>query len=185
MLGQDKVTGFQQSKELVYATAFWYEACRLHPSVSRNAKEAIEADVFPTGLKVNKGEFIFWSDWAIARNKQGHWGPDADVFNPDRWIDEKGALRRFTQWQFHAFNGGPRLCLGQNLATYEGVAALVAIVQNFDLQFAPGWLEKAELTKGLFNDPQPTPLYSFSLTLPMRNPMLVTVKRRAPTAPAA
>jgi hypothetical protein len=35
------------------------------------------------------------------------WGEDAAELKPSRWIDEDGkTLRKFSQWQAHAFNGG-------------------------------------------------------------------------------
>lgn len=40
------------------------------------------------------------------------WGEDASEFKPSRWIDENGELIRPSQYKFHAFNAGPRLCLG-------------------------------------------------------------------------
>ena len=58
-------------------------------------------------------------------------------------------------------SGGPRVCLGQNLATYEGVSALCAIVKNFDLSYAPGYLESTVMTTGIIDNPQPTPLCVF------------------------
>ena len=54
--------------------------------------------------------------------------------------------------------GGPRVCLGQNLAIYEGVSALVAIVKQFDLSFAPSYLDQTPMTEGVISNPQPTPL---------------------------
>lgn len=39
------------------------------------------------------------------------WGPDAGEFNPDRWVDADGSLKKESQWKAHAFNGGYRLCV--------------------------------------------------------------------------
>lgn len=47
------------------------------------------------------------------------WGPDAREFNPSRFIDDQGQLKKENNWKYHVFNGGYRLCLGQDLAKYE------------------------------------------------------------------
>lgn len=115
----------------------------------------------------------------MARDPNGVWGKDAVDFKPfERWIDDEGKLRRFSTWQFHAFNGGPRLCLGQNLATYEAVSAIVAMVTSFDLSFKPGYLETTPMTEGIVECGK-APLSVFSLTLPMANPMHVVATARS------
>lgn len=35
--------------------------------------------------------------------------------------------------EYHAWNAGPRSCLGRPLATYEGITITVAILQRFDI----------------------------------------------------
>ena len=70
------------------------------------------------------------------------------------------------------------MCLGQGLATYEGVSALVAIVKNFDLSFAGDYLKTTQMTAGVIPNPEPTPMYLQSLTLPMRDPLRVIVRAR-------
>jgi len=53
---------------------------------------------------------VFWSDWAMARDP-AVWGPDAAQFKPERWLDSEGSLKRESQYKFHAFNGGYRVCV--------------------------------------------------------------------------
>lgn len=50
------------------------------------------------------------------------WGDDCCQYKPSRWIDESGNLVRVSSFKFHAFNGGPRLCLGQNLAYFDAIS---------------------------------------------------------------
>jgi cytochrome P450 len=54
---------------------------------------------------------VFWSDWTMNRDPKV-WGPDAAEFKPERWLDSEGNLVKESQWKYHAFNGGYRLCLG-------------------------------------------------------------------------
>jgi cytochrome P450 len=55
------------------------------------------------------------------------YGPDANEFRPERW-EENG--RR--GWEYLPFNGGPRICLGQQYALTEASFTIVKLLQRFD-----------------------------------------------------
>lgn len=50
------------------------------------------------------------------------------------------------------------------MAIYEGLAAIVGIVRDYDLAFAPGYRERVAKTEGILSppEPQPTPLCACS-----------------------
>lgn len=104
---------------------------------------------------------ITWNDWCRARDPE-IWGPDAAEFKPSRFLDEKGHLVKPDEWKYHVFNGGRRLCLGMNLALFEGSAVLAALAREFDFEFGKDYLATVPMCE---NDN--TPLYRSSLTLPM------------------
>ncbi|GAA5940667.1 hypothetical protein JCM1841_002016 [Sporobolomyces salmonicolor] len=166
----DKVD-YDSFKNMTQTNAVFQEGLRLHPSVPKNAWEALNDDQIPNGPRIEKGDLVFWSDWVMGRDTDV-WGPDAGEFKPSRWIEE-GQLKKESQWKAHFFNGGYRLCLGQNLALYEGAAVLAAIVRDFDLSFAPGYLETTRMT-----DIDSTPCSVGALTLTMAEPLLVRAARR-------
>ena len=172
-LGEEKVH-FDNYKSLHYANAVLHEALRLQPPVPKSLKLALEDDQIPGGPKVKAGEYVRWSDWQMARDSEV-WGEDCAEFNPGRFLDENGVFKRIDQWKFHVFNGGPRLCLGQSMATFEAVSTIVALVRNFDFEFEKGWWENVEKTQGMGWEEE-TPLYASSMTLPMKHPMMVVPK---------
>ncbi|GAA5998531.1 uncharacterized protein JCM10292_002763 [Rhodotorula paludigena] len=163
---------YDSFKNLVTTTACFQEGLRLHPSVPKNGWEALGDDVLPNGTRIEKGDTVFWSDWIMARDTS-IWGPDAGEFNPDRWVDADGSLKKESQWKAHAFNGGYRLCLGQNLALYEGTSVLAAIAREFDFAFADNYLETTHMCDNEF-----TPKYKGALTLSMAAPFMVRATRR-------
>ncbi|KAG8924692.1 Cytochrome P450 52A3, partial [Tulasnella sp. 417] len=60
------------------------------------------------------------------------WGDDADEFNPERWMDPDRARRIASDpFMFLPFNGGPRICLGQQFAYNEASFVLVRLLQKF------------------------------------------------------
>eukprot|EP01117_Protostelium_nocturnum_P019304 TRINITY_DN8338_c0_g1_i1.p1 TRINITY_DN8338_c0_g1~~TRINITY_DN8338_c0_g1_i1.p1 ORF type:complete len:513 (-),score=140.07 TRINITY_DN8338_c0_g1_i1:135-1673(-) len=178
VLGNESVS-YDNYKGLVYSMAVFHETLRLHPPVPKAFKQALKDDQLPNGGPfVKAGEWVRWSDWVMARDPN-IWGSDCGEFKPERWINEDGTLKRINQWKFHAFNGGPRLCIGQNLASFQTVATMAMILRNFELSFEEGWYENVEKVDGR-GWKEDTPMYIPSLTLPMKSPMLVKVNRNEP-----
>ena len=55
---------------------------------------------------------------------EAFWGPDAQMFRPERWLDEKdmaeGAMREIKSYKhILTFSDGPRTCLGKGFALTE------------------------------------------------------------------
>ncbi|GAA5858896.1 hypothetical protein JCM1840_006607 [Sporobolomyces johnsonii] len=162
---------YDRLKDMNYTTAVFMEGARLHPSVPINAWEAVADDQIPNGPRIEKGDKVTWSDWVMARDVEV-WGPDAGQFKPERWLDDQGKYRKESQWKAHMFNGGYRVCLGQTLATFEGVSVLAHLFTHFDLSFAPDYLATTPMVKTEWCGSE-TPLYANSVTLPMAQPLRV------------
>jgi cytochrome P450 len=54
------------------------------------------------------------------------WGPDAEEFIPERWEGKR------VGWEFLPFNGGPRICIGQQFALTESSYVTIRLLQRFD-----------------------------------------------------
>ncbi|EGG04372.1 cytochrome P450 monooxygenase [Melampsora larici-populina 98AG31] len=184
----DALVDYENYKQFINVLSVFYEGLRLHPSVPKaktpfyrslvNLRFAVDHDKLPDGPIVQPNDYLYWSDWQMARDPS-IWGDDCAEFKPSRWIDEAGKLKQYSQWKFHAFNGGPRICLGMHLATLEAVAVIVEIVRRYDMAFAPGWLASVpKIAKITQESTEETPRYGSSLTLPMAQPMQVILTRR-------
>ncbi|KAJ5232375.1 hypothetical protein N7468_005331 [Penicillium chermesinum] len=62
----------------------------------------------------------------VIHRRKDIWGPDADEFKPERWANRKAG------WEYVPFNGGPRICIGQQFALTEAGYVLVRLLQRFD-----------------------------------------------------
>ncbi|KAI8150421.1 cytochrome P450 [Fennellomyces sp. T-0311] len=152
---------YETIKNMTYAHAVFYEALRLEPVVPFNVKMAIKDDVLPDGKVIRKGDQVGWVPYAMARS-QVLWGPDAEEFKPERWITPEGELRREAASKWPAFHAGPRVCLGQNLATLEALVALSLLMKRYKFSLVPN--QKVE--------------YCMSLTHPLKNGLHVFVAKR-------
>lgn len=87
---------------------------------------------------------MVYSVFAMQR-RTDLWGPDAEEFDPDRFIDHrvKEYLTK-NPFIFLPFNAGPRICLGQQFAYNEVSCMLIKLLQTFSsFSFAkdaqPSW----------------------------------------------
>lgn len=58
------------------------------------------------------------------------YGDDADEFRPERWAND--ALKN-VGWGYLPFNGGPRVCLGQEFALLEVGYTIMRLLQTFEV----------------------------------------------------
>ena len=113
-------------------TANRHPALRLDPVVPMNSRQATTDTVLPLGggptgtspVLVRAGQMVNYAVWAMHR-RPDLYGPDAEEFKPERWE------RLRTKWEYLPFNGGPRLCIGQQYALTEAGYTTVRMVQRF------------------------------------------------------
>ncbi|GLB05087.1 hypothetical protein AtubIFM57258_011118 [Aspergillus tubingensis] len=126
---------------------FLNEVLRLYPIVPGNRRTAVRNTTLPTGggpagtdpVYVKKGQPVFYSTYVMHR-RPDLWGADADEFRPDRWNERKAG------WEYLPFNGGPRICIGQQFALTETGYVLVRLLQRFDVIEGVGKTKEGEIT---------------------------------------
>ncbi|KAI1259130.1 cytochrome P450 [Xylariaceae sp. FL1019] len=110
------------------------ETLRLYPVVPWNFRYANKDTTLPRGggkdgespVFIPKGTTCDYSVYAMHRRKD-LWGDDAEVFNPERWETTRA------RWEYLPFNGGPRICIGQQFALTEASYVIVRLLQRFDM----------------------------------------------------
>ncbi|KAL2815516.1 n-alkane-inducible cytochrome P450 [Aspergillus granulosus] len=131
---EGRMPTYEELRSLRYVQSCINESLRLHPVVPRNEREAIRDTVLPLGggpdglapVFVSKGTLVCYNLYALHR-RTDIYGADANEFRPERWMD--GKLR--PRWGYLPFNGGPRICIGQQYALTEVAYVLVRMVQEF------------------------------------------------------
>lgn len=66
-----------------------------------------------------------------TQRKTTLWGPDAQKFDPDRWLDERVKIMTANPFIFQPFNAGPRICIGQQLAYNTASFLLIRLLQTY------------------------------------------------------
>lgn len=124
---------FERLKRSQYLQWCISEILRVYPIVPINGRAAVRDTVLPSGggsdgqspLFIKKGVTVNYSVHAMHRRKD-LWGPDADEFIPERWEARRPG------WEYLPFNGGPRICIGQQFALTEIAYVLVRFIQRVD-----------------------------------------------------
>ncbi|KAE8135207.1 cytochrome P450 [Aspergillus pseudotamarii] len=124
---------FESLKACSYLQYCLNESLRLYPVAPFNRRVVARDTTLPRGggrdgrqpIYVRKGQLIMVGIYSMHRRKD-IWGPDADDFKPGRWEGRK------ISWGYLPFSGGPRVCIGQQLALTEAGYVLVRLIQRFD-----------------------------------------------------
>ena len=115
------------------------ETLRLYPVVPFNIRAALQDTTLPHGggpdrlqpIGVLKDTPVVYSILTMHRRGDLYPGsppfPSPEEFHPERW--ESWTPK---PWQFVPFNGGPRICIGQQFALTEMSYIIVRILQHFD-----------------------------------------------------
>ncbi|KAF7291232.1 hypothetical protein MIND_01266800 [Mycena indigotica] len=122
------------------------ETLRMHPSLVFTQRMAMQEDVLPLGkpyidangkthdsIYVTKGQMIHIPLLAV-NNDPEIWGPDAHVFNPERWDKTPEAVNAIPGvWaNTLAFFGGPHACIGYRFALAEIKSILFVMLRTFE-----------------------------------------------------
>ncbi|CAJ1946609.1 unnamed protein product [Sphenostylis stenocarpa] len=129
----ESVLSMEEVKKLVYLHGALCEVLRLFPPVPIERKQAIEADTLPSGHRVNANTMIMFSLYAMGRSEE-IWGKDYLEFKPERWISERGEIAYAPAYKFIAFNAGPRICLGKDLAFVQMKMVVASILCKYRFQ---------------------------------------------------
>ncbi|KAF9257261.1 cytochrome P450 [Marasmius fiardii PR-910] len=141
-------------EKLEYLNAHIKETLRFHASVSLSERVTFEDTIFPlslplmtrsgrtiTELPLRKGQTIVIGIASCNRNPH-IWGPDANVFDPLRWLDGRcnsgnltGSIGPYSN--LATFVGGARVCLGWRLAILELQVVLSEFIPNFQFSVTP------------------------------------------------
>ncbi|KAK3080129.1 hypothetical protein LTS18_003049 [Coniosporium uncinatum] len=123
---------YDELRNLKFVKYCLNESLRMHPVVPGNSRTALTDTVLPLGggpdgrspVFVPKGTIVGYNVYSMHR-RSDFYGADALEFKPERWETLRPG------WEYLPFNGGPRICLGQQYALTEAGYVVVRMLQEF------------------------------------------------------
>ena len=114
---------YSEAVHLPYLVACCKEAMRMHPSIALCMPRVV-----PAGGRVIAGWFLSAGtkvgiNPAVLHRNKDMFGLDADVYNPDRWLDDPEMASEMDHHMLH-FGAGSRPCIGKNVRTQVATARL-------------------------------------------------------------
>ncbi|KAI0658317.1 PAH-inducible cytochrome P450 monooxygenase PC-PAH 1 [Cubamyces menziesii] len=131
---------------MTHVLAAMKEVMRLHPIAYALLRQATRDEVLPLAYPVTtttgevvdevpipKGTNCFISVWAYNRLPQ-IWGPDADEFVPERWIEHEKMGQTYVgvTSNLMTFSAGLQACIGWRFSIIEMQAILVELIEQFE-----------------------------------------------------
>ncbi|KAF2459643.1 putative cytochrome P450 family protein [Lineolata rhizophorae] len=146
---------FTGLKNCAYLQYCMNETLRLFPVVPLNSRRAVRDTSIPVGggadgkspVFVPKDTEVNYYVHVMHRMKE-IWGPDVEDWKPERFENRKSG------WEYLPFNGGPRICLGQQSALTKAGYTTVRLLQRFErvepVDLEPQLRHKVTLTSRLY-----------------------------------
>lgn len=144
----DKPITWKEGLNMPYFQACLKECLRVHSPLGQMIPRMVpEGGVTLCGKYIPEGTVVGCNAWTVHRDKT-FYGEDADEYRPERWLDEDlEKVRRMENASF-AFGGGPRVCVGRNIALLEINKLIPELFRRFELHLVdkeryslkPGWL---------------------------------------------
>jgi cytochrome P450 len=126
-------------EHLKYAAMVVHECLRIIPPVWILPRDAIRDDKIG-GFDIPAKSTILLCPYLTHRHPEFWENPEA--FDPDRFLPERAKAR--PRHAYFPFGGGPRLCMGVDMAIMETLLILAMVVQRFQVHLVPGHREEPE-----------------------------------------
>jgi cytochrome P450 len=129
--GHTEIPDYDSLSTLPYLRACVEESLRFRPASSMGLPRVVPpGGRHIAGKFVAEGVTVSVPTYTLLRDAQAF--DDPETFNPDRWIT--GDKDRMSKAHF-PFSTGPRACIGRNIAYFEQLIVIAALVKGFDLSF--------------------------------------------------
>jgi cytochrome P450 len=125
---------------LPYLDAVCHETLRLHP-IALNVARLLQRPLDVMGRTLPPGTAILAS--VVLLHARDELYPEPRRFDPDRFLQ-----RKFSPFEFIAFGGGARRCIGMAFALYEMKIVLATLLRGYRLRLASSAPVK-EVLRGL------------------------------------
>lgn len=140
VVGPDRTPTYADLKSMKYLQNTVNETLRLYPVIPFNVRFSLHDTTLPRGggpdgsqpLAVLKDTPIGYTTLMLHRRADLYPAPSANFPPPDQFCPERWFHWQPKPWHYIPFNGGPRICIGQQFALTELSYVLTRMFQRYE-----------------------------------------------------
>jgi len=127
VVGKDRLPSWEDLDSLPQIHAYVLETLRWRPVTPIGFAHRATQDIFWRGHCIPAGASVIGCHWAISQDPVAF--PEPDTFDPQRWIDDDGQIRK--HMSSFPYGYGRRVCPGQHFANNSLYLNLALLLWSF------------------------------------------------------
>ncbi|XP_029962872.1 cytochrome P450 1B1 [Salarias fasciatus] len=160
VVDRSRIPCIEDQPRLPYVMAFIYEVMRFTSFVPLTIPHSTTADTAIMGYAIPKDTVVFVNQWSVNHDPSIWSQPE--TFDPERFLDEDGALNKDLVNGVLIFSLGKRRCIGEELSKLHLFLFTSLLVHQCHITADPACPPKLDYSYGLTLKPNP---YSIAVTL--------------------
>lgn len=164
VVDRSRLPSIEDQLQLPYVMAFIYEVMRFTSFVPLTIPHSATTDTSIMGYSIPKNTVIFINQWSINHDP-GTWS-HPETFDPDRFLNENGALNKDLTSSVLIFSMGKRRCIGEELSKLQLFLFTSLIAHQCHITEDPARPSNLDFNYGLTLKP-----CSFYIALSLRDDM--------------
>ncbi|THU87354.1 cytochrome P450 [Dendrothele bispora CBS 962.96] len=137
IVGRARLPSFSDMKHLPYIQAIVKEVLRWQVPLTLGVPHATTEDNYYEGYLIRKGTICIVNVRGLNRDPDIY-GPDADDFRPERYLDDEGMIKDETSDGHFAYGFGHRICVGRHVANNSLFIAIATILWSMTINPVKG-----------------------------------------------
>uniref|UniRef100_A0A3Q1EGF8 Cytochrome P450 1A n=2 Tax=Acanthochromis polyacanthus TaxID=80966 RepID=A0A3Q1EGF8_9TELE len=160
VVDHSRVPSIEDQAALPYVMAFIYEVMRFTSFVPLTIPHSTTTDTSIMDYVIPKNTVVFINQWSV--NHDPTFWPHPETFDPERFLDQGGALNKDLTSRVLIFSLGKRRCIGEELSKLHLFLFTALIAHQCSITADPARLPKLDYNYGLTLKPH---VYSIAVTL--------------------
>ncbi|KAI1080452.1 cytochrome P450 [Whalleya microplaca] len=133
-----KTAKWKESIALPYLNACFKEAGRIHPPFGLHLERIVPSGGLNVcGKTLPAGTIVGMNAWVVHRDPD-MFGPDADAWRPERWLEGDEAHIKKMDASLLTFGAGHRVCIGKHISYLEIFKLIPTLLQAYDFELVDG-----------------------------------------------
>ncbi|KAH0828225.1 hypothetical protein AYO21_03784 [Fonsecaea monophora] len=137
-----------EARQMPFLQACIKESLRMHPALGMVLPRVVPVQgATICGVFIPGGTEVGCNAWTVHRDKDVY-GEDADLWIPERWLDDDEEKVKMLERYNFAFGAGSRTCIGRHVAMLEISKLVPEVFRHFEVELVdrhrykakPGWL---------------------------------------------